>query len=241
MKLRILSDLHFEFHKDAGKGMVRELVAEPGEVLVLAGDIAVGHALPAALGLFCAKFDHVVYVAGNHEYYRHDPIEVTEILQQCTQRFANFHWLDSSAVTIAGQRFVGATLWFSEHAGEHPARHFLSDFAAIEDFEPWVYRQHERAVAYLGSQVRPTDVVVTHHLPSQVCVHPKWETSPLNAFFVHDLEWLIRDRQPKLWIHGHTHEPVDVQLGATRIVANPFGYKGVEEPPGFSLDFAVVV
>ena len=233
MNLRILSDLHFEFHRDGGAGFVRDLVVEPGEVLVLAGDIAVGAGLHAALGLFCAKFAHIVYVAGNHEYYRHQPAEVTAILGNITKKFTNFHWLNSSAVTVAGQRFVGTTLWFNEAAGEQPSRRYLNDFHAIEDFEPWVYREHAKAVAFLRAQVLPTDVVVTHHLPSQLCVHPKWQTSPLNPFFVHDLDWLIRDRQPKLWIHGHTHESVDVCLGGTRIVANPFGYKGVEEPEGF--------
>ena len=27
------------------------------------------------------------------------------------------------------------------------------------------------------------------------------------------------------WIHGHTHDSVDYEIGATRVVCNPFGYK----------------
>ena len=34
----------------------------------------------------------------------------------------------------------------------------------------------------------------------------------------------LRAHAPKLWIHGHTHERCDYQLGTTRVVANPLGY-----------------
>ena len=42
MRLQLLSDLHFEFHRDGGRSFVDSL--DPGgiDVLVLAGDIAVG-------------------------------------------------------------------------------------------------------------------------------------------------------------------------------------------------------
>ncbi len=233
MKLRILSDLHFEFHPDAGRGFVRSLQVEPDEVLVLAGDLATPELLPQSLDLLCQRFRHVVFVAGNHEYYGRSPDEVHEILRAAVGRNANLHWLESAAVMIEEQRFVGATLWFGEEAGEQPGRHFLNDFAVIDDFEPWVYSQHERAVAYLSRTIRATDVVITHHLPAQACVSPKWRSSPLNPFFVHDMEPLIRARQPKLWVHGHTHSAVDVKVGQTRVVANPLGYVGHEAQDGF--------
>ena len=81
--------------------------------------------------------------------------------------------------------------------------------------------------------MQSTDVVVTHHLPAQASVAPKWQGSPLNPFFVHDQEPLIRARQPQLWVHGHTHTAGDVRVGQTRIVANPLGYVGQEAQDGF--------
>lgn len=241
MQLRILSDLHFEFHRDRGAEFVRQLTADPREILVLAGDIAVGEGLVPALASFCAKWRHVVFVAGNHEFYHHSPEEVLKILQHCQQVHRNFHWLNNGKLTLDGQRFVGGTLWFGQEAGRQPARRYLSDFHAIEDFEPWVYREHETAVAFLYKELRDTDVVVTHHLPAQACVAPKWASSPLNPFFVHDLSGLIRARGPKLWIHGHTHEAVDVHIGETRVIANPFGYRGREEQPDFQPGLTVEI
>ncbi len=234
MRLRILSDLHFEFHADGGAGFVRDLPPGDKEIAVLAGDIAVGRGLLRAAELFCKKFNTVVFVPGNHEYYHHSPDEVRATLQACARMYGNFHWLDNAPLEIDGQRFVGGTLWFAEEQGEHPARRYLNDFVAIEDFEPWVYREHLRTVHHLRRDLCATDVVVTHHLPSHRCIHTKFLGSPLNRYFVHDLEWLIRDRQPKLWIHGHTHETVDTLVGDTRIVANPFGYLGHETQSGFN-------
>jgi Icc-related predicted phosphoesterase len=34
----------------------------------------------------------------------------------------------------------------------------------------------------------------------------------------------VREHQPKLWFHGHSHDRCDYQLGKTRVVANPLGY-----------------
>lgn len=233
MKLRILSNLHFEFHRDQGRGFVNALHVDPEEILILAGDLATPKLLPDALHLLCQRFRQVVFVAGNHEYYGRSPDEVHDFLNNSVAQHANLHWLESSSITIEGQRFIGATLWFGEEAGQMPGRYFLNDFNIIDDFEPWVYEQNARAVAYLTRNVQPTDVVVTHHLPAQACVAPKWQGSPLNPFFVHDMEPLIRARQPKLWVHGHTHTAGDVQVGQTRIITNPFGYLGSEARDGF--------
>jgi len=48
--------------------------------------------------------------------------------------------------------------------------------------------------------------------------------SAMNAFFVCDMAPHVRDGQPKLWIHGHSHDRCDYLLGKTRVVANPLGY-----------------
>jgi Icc-related predicted phosphoesterase len=85
----------------------------------------------------------------------------------------------------------------------------------------------------LAAELRETDVVVTHHLPTQRSVPPRFSSSPLNAFFVCDVEELIEERRPRLWMHGHTHTSVDTRIGPTRILCNPFGYAGWELNAGF--------
>jgi Icc-related predicted phosphoesterase len=100
----------------------------------------------------------------------------------------------------------------------------MHDFSLIQDFEPWVYEQNAAFEKLLATEVRADDVVVTHHLPAFESVPARFARSAMNAFFVCDIAPRVRERQPKLWIHGHSHDRCDYQLGATRVVANPLGY-----------------
>jgi Icc-related predicted phosphoesterase len=100
----------------------------------------------------------------------------------------------------------------------------LNDFDLIEDFKSAVYGENAAAVDFLRRELRFGDIVVTHHLPAAKSVHPRFVNSPLTPFFLCDLTDLILDRQPAVWVHGHTHASLDYLLGATRIVCNPMGY-----------------
>jgi inhibitor of KinA sporulation pathway (predicted exonuclease) len=142
------------------------------------------------------------------------------------RRPENFHWLENSSVVIDGQRFIGCSLWFPLAPDADTGA--ISDFVQIRDFVPWVYERNRESVAFLEASVRFNDVVVTHHLPSSRCVDRKYRGDPLNAFFVCDVEHVIRAKKPAAWIHGHTHETVDLVVEQTRIVCNPYGYAGHE-------------
>jgi Icc-related predicted phosphoesterase len=238
-RVRLLSDLHLEFHRDGGAEFVAGLEARENEILVLAGDIHVGPALELALERFCSTWADVVFVPGNHEYYHHKPSQIEALRRACVSRFSGLHWLDERVAMVRGRRFVGGTLWFGAEAAKHPVRFAMSDFRVIDDFEPWVYERNAAMVQLLERELSPGDVVVTHHLPAPECVAPKWVNSPLTPYFLCDVKRLIEERQPALWLHGHTHEPVDVRVGHTRIVANPFGYRGHEEQPAFRPDLSI--
>jgi Icc-related predicted phosphoesterase len=222
-------------HRDAGHSFVTSLDPDGVDVLVIAGDLACADAVPDALELLCAHFDRsvVVYVHGNHEVYGTTLASLRADLRRAARHLPRLRWLDCDAVTIAGVRFLGAPLWFARAQDADAAKARMHDFSAIPDLEAWVYRENERARAFLEAELRASDVVVTHHLPCNASVAPRWRDSPLNAFFVCDLEPLLRSRRPSLWIHGHTHESVDVLVGETRVVCNPFGYARLEENPRF--------
>jgi len=174
MRLQLLSDLHFEFHRDGGRSFVESLDPSGVDVLVLAGDVAVADGIPAALALLCRRFRDasVVYVHGNHEFYRTNRSSVLDLTRQAQAENPNLVWLDSSGTELLGFNFLGAPLWFPRSTVDEGLKHALSDFSVIEDFESWVYEENARAVAFLDQQLRPGDIVVTHHLPSQRCVAP---------------------------------------------------------------------
>jgi len=241
LRVRVLSDLHLEFF--GLNGEAERFIGSLDnncDVLVLAGDVAVKDDLVWLLQLFGQRFPRVVYVPGNHEYYTASPDIVEARCKRLLDIGANVHWLDNETVTIDGQRFVGSTLWFRRPRIDALKWH-MTDFLAIRDFDPWVYEQNERSMAFLRETVTSTDVVITHHLPCARSIHPKYIGSALNAFFVCDMTTLIEQRQPKLWCHGHTHESMDYAVGETRIVCNPFGYLDHEVNPNFRPDFTIDV
>src|SRR5690242_11990997 len=114
MRLRLLSDLHFEFHKDAGASFVESLDPSGVDVLVVAGDLAVDDGIGPALDRLCTRFAEstLVYVHGNHEFYGTGRPEVLRETAEAAQRNANLRWLDGGIVEIAGRRFLGAPMWF---------------------------------------------------------------------------------------------------------------------------------
>lgn len=225
MRLGILSDLHLEFMGDDWRSFVDRLPVAC-DTLVVAGDLtsSFGPSLHEVYRALCDRFGRVVAVLGNHEYYGSDPgsvhQETSHAVEVCGGRLT---WLHRSVATIDSARFVGCSLWFPRSPGAPTWT--LNDFSQIAEFSPWVYEENAVSTDWLRDTVRPGDVVVTHHLPSHRSVHPKYAGNAMNAFFVCDVESLIRARKPMLWIHGHTHESCDYAIASTRVMCNPYGFR----------------
>jgi Icc-related predicted phosphoesterase len=195
---------------DKGEEFLNQLDPTGVDVLVLAGDILSAidrHSIKSVLEVFSKKYPHIIYVNGNHEMYGTVPSHAEGLIQKVTTSLGNVHYLNNSHVTIDGQRFIGGTGWFPYSPFADSAKHLMNDFKMI-----------------IGSQMLETDIVVSHHLPSNQCVARKFLLSAINPFFLGDFDDLILDKKPKLWIHGHTHGQVDLKIGPTRVIANPLGY-----------------
>ena len=77
MKLQIMSDLHLEMHADGGAELIRDLDPTGVDVLVLAGDITMARHyenLESPFKALAQKYRHILYIPGNHEYYKSSPI-----------------------------------------------------------------------------------------------------------------------------------------------------------------------
>ena len=74
-------------------------------------------------------------------------------------------------------------------------------------------------------------VVITHHLPSEGSVHPRYANSELNPAFTSRLDETVG--LADLWLHGHTHQSCDHLVAGkdghvARVVCNPRGYSRYE-------------
>jgi predicted phosphodiesterase len=237
MRLHILSDLHIESTAfdppDTG-----------ADVMILAGDI---HNGTQGLEWAASRFPHrrVLYVPGNHEYYDGDLRSGMAALAAAARELG-IDLLDNAAMEMDGVRFLGATLWTDfcldgiERRAEimQLSRPYIVDFRAIRDgdglFTPEAsVRLHEKSRRWLGERLAehhagPT-VVITHHAPHPLSVHPRFAAHPANGGFVSNLEDLMG--AAVLWIHGHTHNSFDYSVKGTRVVCNPRGYVYVKRAP----------
>ena len=88
----------------------------------------------------------------------------------------------------------------------------------------------------LAPEDRHKAVVITHHLPSPKAIAPHFKNLP-NGEFASDLDFLINDAKPALWVFGHSHTRTFVTVNCTALVGHPLGYKKNELQSGPDLQY----
>jgi Icc-related predicted phosphoesterase len=219
MKAWILSDLHCDH------GTVPPLVPPEADIAIIAGDVMNDEWL-----LEVAQRLPVVFVVGNHEFYKRVVAERLKELDDLVYRsdYAISFLENDWSLLQNGTTIAGATLWTDYNNGDpvamEKARQGLNDHRMIRDFQPSdALALHHDSLVYLRNS--RSDVIVTHHAPHRNSVHSRYTGQLLNyAFFSDVLETF--DKPPKLWIHGHVHDCFDYTVGETRVICNPHGYPG---------------
>jgi hypothetical protein len=76
-------------------------------------------------------------------------------------------------------------------------------------------------------------VVMTHHCPTFLSIHPKYGTDTLNYAFSSNLsEFILDNPRIKYWVHGHTHDSFKYAVGGCQVLCNPRGYtRSTSVPP----------
>ena len=237
-----ISDVHVEFHRDNGERFVESLPKRDVDVCAVAGDLSDHGRFELPLRLLADQYNDVVYVHGNHECYGSSMAATRDAIAELCEKLPNVHFLHNRAVEIGGKRFVGTTMWFRPHPMGPVHADAMNDFDVIKDFRKQVPAENSKAVRFLQSEVRPDDVVVTHHAPCWRSEDPRWKSSPLSRlFYVCDMNELIFQRQPAVWLHGHIHRSWDYRLWNTRVVCNPVGYLDDAPNRAFSPDKIIEV
>lgn len=246
-KFQVMSDVHQEFSK------VPLIKKEDivGEVLLLAGDITCG---PARLEYLRDLEIPIYYIPGNHEYYRASFPGALDYYKHYFEmvRAHNIRMFDRETHIHNNVRIIGATLWTDFLAPmsslvkdeaiiwEDQAFYCskgMADFSVIFGFSVQLaLEEHKKSLDYLklmlGRKHDGPTIVMTHHAPSFKSSHPKYDSSYIKGGFCSNIDYVVEEYQPNIWIHGHTHESFDYFIGETRIVCNPRGY-GLENKHGY--------
>jgi predicted phosphodiesterase len=281
MKIALASDLHLEF------GDINLKNEENADVLILSGDIVIAqdlhdHPEPAVpyppsiiktLGsrqknaqLYrdffkrCSfQFPHVIYIAGNHEFYHGKFVGSLQDLRNECSKFPNVYFLEDDCKKINDVTFVGGTLWSDMNKGDPLTLHAVSDM--MNDYRmirhdglgytklrpAHVVARHRRSIEYIRTVMEgkfdEKFVVVGHMAPCGLSIAPQYQNDKLmNGAYYSDLSEFILDHpQIKLWTHGHMHQPFDYMVGDCRVVCNPRGYHGYEQcAEDFKLKYLVI-
>jgi predicted phosphodiesterase len=224
MNILIMSDLHLDCDEDKGLAFANSLSSENIDVLILAGDISCGENIPITLKYFCQKFNKVIYVHGNHEYYGAARKHIISWTFDALAENSNLIWLNNDIVEVDGVRFIGSTLWFQTSAQDYLTSYNYNDFIFIPSFEDWIFSESIASREFLQKNVSYNDIIISHFLPTKKSLYGKYKLNYLNNYYINDLEDLILDRQPKMWVHGHTHQSSNYFLNKTKIICNPKGH-----------------
>lgn len=246
MRIAYCSDLHLE------RGPVNFELPE-AQVLILAGDICVqddlrdsfiGSKFPDSSREFflnvSAKYEHVLYIPGNHEHWSGDLAKTTSGFNTWAreQGIKNVVCSTRTEVLFPETRFILATLWTDMNRGSpltmNRARGLMNDYSQIKydtcDLRPEdIFEINVADRKFIRENLdHPRIIVITHHAPS-VLGHDREQSNYTHFYHNTGLEEMIMDNpQITHWIHGHTHDAMDHVIGKTRILCNPRGYVGLE-------------
>jgi len=267
MKIAVCSDLHLEFED------INLSNTENAEVLILSGDIMtaedlhnhppltvneyepytelgvrqkVAQRFRAFLHRVSKEFPHVVYVAGNHEFYHGKWVASLDHLREECTRYPNVYFLECDTKVINDVTFIGATLWTDCNKGDpltlHALADMMNDYRVIRNDDNGYSKlrpvntmhRHQQTLSYLKAVLSDSKynkiVFVGHHAPSSMSTHDRYKHavhSIMNSGYHSELSEFILDHpEIVLWTHGHMHDPFDYIIGSTRVVCNPRGYSG---------------
>lgn len=241
MKIAYGSDIHNEF------GFYEIENKENADVLILAGDICVVQSFyqTCCEEFFdkCAdEFEHVIYVTGNHEYYRGDIKKSFSKLKEFLSKRKNIHLLENELIDIDQYRFIGSTLWTDMNNRDPITKNEvlmgMNDFSLISynsrKFLPNdAISLHEKSIDFISNSLNDDtkyNIVITHHAPSQKSIsHCYSDDYHMNGAYRTNLDDIISNKNILAWIHGHTHHNVDYMIGNTRILSNQRGYIGIQD------------
>lgn len=279
MKVKLVSDLHLEFSD-------LEIPNDGCDILILAGDILIADYLyrypnpelvtrkndlygPKYRAYYFRKFlervsltfKHVIFIAGNHEFYNGKFFKSIQVLKDYCKEFKNIHYLENETLDIEHVTFVGCTLWTSMGNANplviYQSTKSMNDYAVIRNDEAGHRRvrpmdtimRHRKSLKFIEDAVANFDstlgrklCVITHHAPSFKSSPPEYINSLTTGAYCTELgNYIAYNPQIAYWFHGHTHHAQDYVIGDTRIVCNPRGYqsRSGSENTGFNLNLVI--
>ena len=232
-KIRLYSDIHNELREKNYD--IPVLDGESSSILILAGDIDSDiHRLANYINDLSCRFELVIFVPGNHEYYGNDIYTYHRTIKMyITNKNVIISHLDGCNFTYNNIDFYIGTLWTA------PVKKFenrINDYYKIKINSTDIFRLENHKQIYDNEQLklrkylreRDSDnklVVVSHFSPSMECAHKHYNRNELSVYFNHENETIDQlIEAADYWFFGHTHYNIDMNLNGCNVISNQVGY-----------------
>ena len=241
LKIQFVSDLHLEFNENR-VWLETHPLEVTGDILLIAGDTAYldvpeserdTYSQYAFWDWASEHYKQVIVCLGNHDFYGYYDL-ATIPDEYCKEIRHNVHAYYNKVISIGDVDIIVSTLWaFIEPFNAYQTEKGVSDFYRIlynghrltaDDFN----EEHERCFDFIRKAVKEskaqTKIVLTHHVPTQLCTAEEFRGSSINGAFTVELGGYIADSGIDYWIYGHSHRNIDAKIGKTHILSNQLGY-----------------
>lgn len=241
-RIYYISDLHLEFEDN---NLLKIYLNKEyfdlyiNSYIVLAGDICCynyKNKFKTFFEYISKKFKRVIYIAGNHEYYKKtlDDNKIKELLKS----FDNVYFLQDSYITFLDDNitFYGTTLWtrLSENNEiNNLVESSLNDYKLIR--YPYTYKKitrnltgemfemsYEELKNFLTNKPDGKIIIVSHHLPLFQLICDKFKNDELNSGFASDLYDELIKFNFDCWFFGHTHFTIRYEINNIDSKSIPF-------------------
>jgi hypothetical protein len=251
MTIQCASDLHLEFSENTHY-LQEKTIVPIGEILVLAGNIVYYDTELYSVHPFgdwaSANFKQTFVTPSSHEFYKSGDVEKIKN-DYISEIRPNVKCYYHSVVTIDDVDFILCTLW-----ANNPLENQYVTQQDVSDFYQIAYKRllltascfnqlHKDSVKFLRKALKNGKskhrVVVSHHVPTFLCIADEFKTSRINGAFVAELHDFIYDSNIDVWIYGHSHRNMpEIDINGTKMLCNQSGYVRQSENKTFNREAA---
>lgn len=224
MRLQFMSDLHINNYYNL-------IEVEPNAPnLALIGDICDGMnpKLYKFLLSVSNQYENVLYIPGNHEYYKNTIQDVDGYLSEMCYEL-DIKYLQKKTVEIDGILLSGCTLW--SNPGPY-SFYKANEDTWINDFDrERMVKEHHEHLEFLKREIalnkNKPHILLTHYVP-MFEMNGKYMSAPYTDMFASDLRYLFKP-PIRYWLCGHVHQNLTITHNNIPCITNCLGNPGEKD------------
>ncbi|MDX5585633.1 MAG: metallophosphoesterase [Aureibaculum sp.] len=250
MKIQFCSDLHLEMHQNQ-KWVKENPLIPNGDILIIAGDtdyLGSDFGKQDFFKKISDDFEQSYIIPGNHEYY--GGFDISTAFGKTNEKlFDNVTLLNNDVVSYNEVQLIFSTMWSLIGRFKHEIVNAVADFRMItykgQPLSTDRFNQlHRKSFEFIQKEASKEEqkIIITHHLPSDLCNAEEFRGSIYNDAFCVDKTDFIKHSNIDYWIYGHSHRNVgDIEISGTKMITNQLGYIAYGEQFAFERDRVIEI